>query len=100
MDRPGRGRSAFCSLHGTDGNPPNVRLAGWGHGKSGGKSRAGIVTVMDHKTIALDGLRHAFDSYMKDLEALSEEAIVKSPGGKARTVADFTFEDTVVYDKV
>lgn len=56
--------------------------------------------VMDHKTIAIEGLRHAFEVYVKDLEALPEDAIIKSPGGKARTVADFTYEVIEVNDKL
>lgn len=50
----------------------------------------------DLKAKALTELRDVQKRYLTDLRALSDEAIAKSPGGAARTPANFTFEITVV----
>lgn len=50
----------------------------------------------DLKAKALTELRDVQKRYLTDLNALSEEAITKSPGGAARTPANFTYEITVV----
>lgn len=51
---------------------------------------------LDLKAKALTELRDVQKRYLTDLRALSDEAISKSPGGAARTPANFTYEITVV----
>ncbi len=51
---------------------------------------------LDLKAKALTELRDVQKRYLTDLRALPDEAIDKSPGGAARTPANFTYEITVV----
>jgi hypothetical protein len=55
---------------------------------------------MDIKSNAEKNLRGACEMFLKDLEALPEEAFTKSFGGTARTVADIVYEVNLVNDHV
>lgn len=55
---------------------------------------------MDVKNTALSGLKSAFHLFLRDLEALPEDAFAKSFGGKARTVADMVYEVNLVNDHI
>ena len=55
---------------------------------------------MDIKETALGSLRGAFGLFLRDLEALPEDAFDRSLGGKARTVADLVYEVNLVNDHV
>jgi hypothetical protein len=45
-------------------------------------------------------IREAADGYVKDLEAMSEEALGKSPGGSARSPYDVTYEVAAVHRRI
>lgn len=51
---------------------------------------------MNEKKIAVDGVRKAVEMYLNGLEHLPEEAYAACLGGKARLVADITYEVTLV----
>ncbi|MBI1334017.1 MAG: hypothetical protein GC165_14185 [Armatimonadetes bacterium] len=55
---------------------------------------------MEVKPIAFNALKSACGIFLKDLEALPEEAFCKSFGGKARTVADIVHEVNMVNDHI
>ena len=55
---------------------------------------------MEQPTQPAKALKRAFDIFRYDLEALPEDAINKSFGGKTRTVADIVFEVNLVNDHV
>jgi uncharacterized damage-inducible protein DinB len=56
--------------------------------------------LMDTKTICVRGLKRACEMYMQDLEALPADSYTKKFGGKARTIADFTYETILVNDHI
>lgn len=49
---------------------------------------------------ALDGLEQATRFYIRDLEALTEETILHSAGGAARSVVDFTYEVALINRRI
>jgi hypothetical protein len=55
---------------------------------------------MDTKTISLGSLKWACNVFLKDLQALPEDAFCKSFGPKARTVADIVYEVNLVNDHI
>lgn len=55
---------------------------------------------MDFHSTAPKGLKSAFNVFLKDLQALPEEAFTKSFGPKVRTVADIVYEVNLVNDHV
>jgi uncharacterized damage-inducible protein DinB len=55
---------------------------------------------MEPTTPEAKALKRACDVFIKDLEALPEEAFSKSFAPKARTVADITFEVIMVNDAI
>ena len=48
------------------------------------------ITAYDFKAKAQEAFKHCKDHYLDDLNAMSEEALTNSPGGCARTPAEFT----------
>lgn len=57
-------------------------------------------TAYDFKTKAQEAFKHSKDHYLDDLNAMSEEALTTSPGGCARTPADFTYEIIVINRRI
>jgi hypothetical protein len=57
-------------------------------------------TAYDFKTKAQEALKHTKDHYLDDLNAMSEEQLTTSPGGCARTPADFTYEIIVINRRI
>ena len=55
---------------------------------------------MELKPIVVKSLKGSRDLFLKDLEALPEDAYGKSLGGTARTVADIVYEVNLVNDHV
>lgn len=55
---------------------------------------------MDAKSISVNPLKGACRIFQQDLESLPAEAFAQKLGGKARTVADITFEVMLVNDHV
>lgn len=55
---------------------------------------------MDVKATAVKGFRGARDIFLKDLQALPEEAFFKSFGEACRTVADIVYEVNLVNEHV
>ncbi|MCW5939306.1 MAG: DinB family protein [Fimbriimonadaceae bacterium] len=55
---------------------------------------------MEPSTPEAKALKQACDVFIKDLEALPEEAFTKSFAPKARTVADITYEVIMVNDAI
>jgi len=55
---------------------------------------------IDTKKVALGGLKGAFGIFLKDLNALPDEAFENNFGGKTRTVADIVYEVNLVNDHV
>ncbi len=56
--------------------------------------------AVDAHKIAVDSLKGAFKIFLKDLEAIPEDAYDKSFGPKCRTVADIVYEVNMVNDHV
>jgi hypothetical protein len=54
----------------------------------------------DTKTIALNSMKWACKTYLQDLQALPEDVFTKCFGGKARTIADITYEVNLVNDHI
>jgi hypothetical protein len=57
-------------------------------------------TAYDFKTKAQEAFKHSKDHYLDDLNAMSQEALTTSPGGCARTPADFTYEIIVINKRI
>lgn len=55
---------------------------------------------IDSKKIALNSLKSAFRVFLKDLEALPEDAYLNHFGGSARTIADIVYEVNLVNDHI
>ena len=53
---------------------------------------AGNLRVMGPMHYAMQAMERASANYLKDLDAMSEEQILASPGGSARKAVDFTYE--------
>ena len=49
---------------------------------------------------AIDSLKNVLNFYVRDIEALPDDAVFKSLGGKARTVADIVYEVNLVNDHI
>jgi len=49
---------------------------------------------------ALEGLEQATGFYIRDLEALTEEAILQPAAGAARSVVDFTYEVALINRRI
>ena len=58
------------------------------------------MTKYDFKAKATDAISKARTFYLDDLAALSEDQLLKSPGGCARTPADFTYELVVINRRI
>lgn len=56
--------------------------------------------MMDIKAGALNGLKRAIEIFQKDIQSLSDEALVARFGPKTRTVADIVFEVNLVNDHI
>jgi hypothetical protein len=56
----------------------------------------GYVWRMSPMESAVKAASHAVSVYLRDLEVLSEEQLLTSAGGSARTAVDFTFETAMV----
>src|SRR5690349_3754825 len=57
-------------------------------------------TTYEFKRKATEAFSGAKQRYLDDLNALSEESLVTSPGGCARTPADFTYEIVVINRRI
>ncbi|HLK14525.1 MAG TPA: DinB family protein [Fimbriimonadaceae bacterium] len=55
---------------------------------------------MDTKTIAENALKGACKNFLKDLNALPEDAFLRNFGGVARNVADIVYEVDLVNDHI
>src|SRR5665213_2597379 len=64
------------------------------------KTMSSIEQKFDPKPIALGGLKGAFRVFLKDLQALPEDAFQRSFGPSTRTVADIVYEVNLVNDHV
>ena len=54
----------------------------------------------DSRAYALTQVTDAGNFYRKDLDALSDEAILGSPGGEARSPIDFTYEVAMINRRI
>ena len=57
-------------------------------------------TQYDFKKKATEAFSGAKKRYLDDLSAMSEELLTKSPGGCARTPADFTYEVNIINRRI
>jgi uncharacterized damage-inducible protein DinB len=55
---------------------------------------------VEWKSILLSGLQENSNMYISDLAAIPADQVAKSPGGVARSAADFTYEIIVINDRI